>query len=429
MNAGPSRVSVIARPLMNTSRHRRIWFIATGLLVLMAVVFLAGRHFEHLHPAVGYVRAFAEAAMIGALADWFAVVALFRHPLGLPIPHTAIVPANRSRIGESLARFVRTSFLNADALAPKLRDWHLIGRIAEWLQGPENSARLAASCASTLSGVLRALDDGALSRFLREQAVSVIRSVPLAPIVATILDALMEARREQEIISGLLRWLVKFVSRNHAFMEERIREELPLGDKAAFSVLRSLVAARIASKLATKVEDTLNEVLDDPMHELRIHLHAEIIVLARRLREEPELAAKLEAWKEGLLQHTGLMQTLDAIWARVKQHAVADLQSPEAGTRLVLAEAFHRIGQAVASSESLREKLEDMAARSIAAIVEGQAGRMEAFMRETVEAWDADTLVAKLEAEVGADLQFIRINGTLVGGFVGLLIHACERWL
>ena len=410
---------------METSRHRRVWLVATGLLIVMALIFIISRRYEHLHSAIGFLRAFAEAAMIGAMADWFAVVALFRHPLGLPIPHTAIVPANRARIGESLARFVRTSFLNADALAPKLRDWHLVGRIAEWLQKPANSAQLASSCASTLSGVVQALDDSALSRFLREQAVSVIRSVPLAPIVATILEALMESRREQEIISGLLRWLVKFVARNHVFMEERIREELPLGNKVAFSALRGLVAARIASKLASKVEDTLNEVLSDPMHELRIHLHAELIVLAQRLREEPELAAKLEAWKEGLLQHEGLMKALDAIWTRVKQQAVADLQSPEAGTRVVLAETFHRVGEAVSCSEGLRDKLEGMVAKAIAALVENQGGKMEAFMRETVEAWDEDTLVAKLEAEVGADLQFIRINGTLVGGFVGLIIHAC----
>ena len=406
-----------------------MWRFATGLLVLMAVVFVISKRYEQGNEVIGFVRAFAEAAMIGALADWFAVVALFRHPLGLPIPHTAIVPANRARIGESLARFVRTSFLSSDALMPKLREWHLVKRIADWLQNRANSRQLADSWASTLSGVVQALDDGALSRFLREQAVSVIRMVPLAPIVATVLDALMDSRREQEIISGLLKWLVKFVSTNHVFMEERIREELPLANKAAFSALRSIVAARIASKLATKVEDTLNEVLSDPMHELRIHLHAELIVLAQRLRDDPELIAKLEAWKDGLLEHQGLMGALDDIWTRVKQQATADLQNPEAGTKVVLAETFHRIGEAVSGSETLREKLEGMAASGIAVVVEQHGERLETFMRETVQAWDDETLVEKLEAEVGADLQFIRINGTLVGGMVGLVIHAVERWL
>ena len=406
-----------------------MWLFATGLLVLMAVVFIVCRRYEQGNTVVGFVRSFAEAAMIGALADWFAVVALFRHPLGLPIPHTAIVPANRVRIGESLARFVRTSFLTSSALTPKLQEWHLVRRIAEWLQHRDNSRHLADSCASTLSGIVQSLDDSALSRFLREQAVSVIRTVPLAPIVATILDALMESRREQEIISGLLRWLVKFVSANHVFMAAPIPEDLPLATKVAFSTLRSLVAARIASKLATKVEDTLNEVLSDPMHELRIHLHAELIVLAQRLRDDPELITKLEAWKDGLLEHQGLMGALDAIWTRVKQQAAADLQNPEAGTKVVLAETFHRVGEAITGSDVLQTRLEAMAANGIAVMVEQHGERLESFMRETVHAWDNETLVDKIEAEVGADLQFIRINGTLVGGFVGLVIHAVERWM
>ena len=409
--------------------HRRMWGFATGLLVLMAVVFVVSKRYEQGNEVIGFIRAFAEAAMIGALADWFAVVALFRHPLGLPIPHTAIVPANRERIGASLARFVRVSFLNAEALTPKLREWHLVKRVAEWLQQASNARQLADGCASALTGVLQALDDGALSRFLRGQVASVIRTVPLAPIAATVLEALMESRREQEIITGLLRWLVKFVSQNHAFMEERIREELPLANKAAFSALRSMVATRIASKLATKVEDTLNEVLDDPMHELRIHLHAEIIVLTQRLRDDPALIAKLESWKEGLLNHAGLMGALDAIWTRVKKQAAVDLQSPEAGTKAVLSETFHRFGEAIAASESVQTVLEDIAARGISAIVEQQGERIEAFMSETVQTWDDETLVQKLEAEVGADLQYIRINGTLVGGLVGLVIHSLDRWL
>jgi len=399
------------------------------LLVLMAVVFVMCRSVEDQHPALGFIRAFAEAAMIGALADWFAVIALFRHPLGIPIPHTAIVPANQSRIGESLARFVRESFLAPEALTPKLKEWRVVHRCALWLKDRSNAEQFAASCASSLSGILHALDDEALSKFLRGQASAIARKVPLAPLSATVLDALMDSGREQEIISGLLRWLVKFVTTNQEFLRDRIREELPLGGKVAFGAIRQMVAARIASRLAHKVEETLEEVLSDPAHELRIHLHAEMIVLAERLRDDEELGAKLESWKDGLLQHEGMLSAGDAIWSKVKQSAAADLKKPDAETSLMLTEAFHRVGDAIAANEELQSKLETWLSQGIASFVGRHSSKLESFMRDTVKSWDAETLVQKLESEVGADLQFIRINGTLVGGCVGLVIHTVERWM
>ena len=403
--------------------------VATGLLVLMVVVFGVSRLYEGGHPAIGYVRAFAEAAMIGALADWFAVVALFRHPMGLPIPHTAIIPSNQSRIGGSLARFVRESFLTEHAIIPKMKDWRVAHRMALWVKDPTNATHIAASLATTLSGVMKALDDAKVSQFLRNQASTVARRVPVSPVAASVLEALLEHGREQHIISGFLRWLIKFVVSNQEFLQDRIRDELPLGGKAAFSSLRSMIASRVASRLAEKVEQTLQEVLSDPAHALRIHLHAEMIVLSQRLREDPELADQMEIWKEGLLDHKGVMSTSDAIWARLKHSATDNLEAPDSSICEVLAEALQHAGEAIAADPELQEKMESWLTGGVARLMEAYGANIEQFMKDTVQSWDADTLVEKLETEVGADLQFIRINGTLVGGGVGLLIHLLKHWI
>lgn len=403
--------------------------VATGLLAFMAVLFVVSRSYETHYALVGFVRAFAEAAMIGALADWFAVVALFRHPLGLPIPHTAIVPANQSRIGLSLGRFVRYSFLTHEAIVPKMREWRVAHRIALWLADKENATKLASSLGSAMSGAVKAMDDNTVSQFLRNQASSMVRKVPVAPMAASVMEALMEGGREQEIITGMLRWLTKFVSSNQEFLKERIQEELPLGGKTAFSGLRSMIAVRVAARLAEKVEQTLNEVLEDPMHALRIHMHAEMIVLAQRLREDPQLGSKIDQWKEGLLENQGVMSASDAVWQRVKIAAAGSFEKPDSGATQVIAEALQHAGAMIAQNPDLQEKVERWLCDAVAHLVDTHGEKIEIFMRDTVQSWDAETLVQKLEAEVGADLQFIRINGTLVGGGVGLLIHILERWI
>jgi uncharacterized membrane-anchored protein YjiN (DUF445 family) len=310
-----------------------------------------------------------------------------------------------------------------------MKEWRIAHRIAVWLENREHAGRLAASIAATVSNVMKALDDAKLSHFLRTQASTVARKVPVSPVVASVLEALLERGREQEIISGLLKWLIKFVVSNQDFLQERIRDELPLGGKPAFSSLRTIIATRVASRLADKVEQTLQEVLSDPTHALRIHLHAEMIVLAQRLREDPDLADKMELWKENLLDHQGVMSASDAIWTRLKHTAAGGLVSADSSASAVIAEALQHAGKAVAEDPELQEKMETWMTAAVARMMDAYGENIEAFMKDTVQSWDADTLVEKLETEVGADLQFIRINGTLVGGGVGLLIHVIKLWI
>jgi Predicted membrane protein len=402
--------------------------LATGLLALMAFGFAVARSFEATVPVLSWVRAFCEAAMVGALADWFAVVALFRHPLGLPIPHTAIVPRRKNEIARNLAAFVQNNFLTADKILERVRRADLSRRLAAWLAGEANADGLARRFTAGLPGLIDALDEQGMRNFLREQAVTQIRRVPLAPLTGRLLGILSENGRDQEILDHALRIARHSVGQNKPFITAKIAEELAvIPDFPGVAEIKIAVCRSLAGKIVEKVQGTLDDILADPCHVVRAQFEERLEDFVAQLRNSPEMAARAEQFKEGFLANPTLLSSLDALWSALKTELLADLALDDSRIRRQLTATFRQVGTALEEDEAFRGRLDRWIENAVTGLVNAHGHEFGNLIRETVEAWDAREVAEKLESQVGNDLQFIRINGTVVGGLVGLTLHALSR--
>lgn len=403
--------------------------LATGLLLAMAAVYALARTFEPAYPFLAWARAFAEAAMVGALADWFAVVALFRRPLGLPIPHTAVIPRRKNEIARNLAAFVQGNFLTAEKISAKLREAGVARRLAEWLADESRAEELARKFTAGLPRLLDALDEDGLRRFLRDQAVTRIRRVPLAPLAGKFLGVLSENGRDQELLDQALRISRQAVGENEPLIKAKIAEELAVIPDFVPGVveLKSVVCRSLAEKIVRKIQGALDDILADPGHVVRAQFDERLETFIRDLRQSPAMAARAEQLKENFLANTTLLASLDALWSALKTELLADLDEENSRVRRQLAATIRQVGRALASDDAFREKLDRWIDRTVQNVVARHGHEIGGMIRETVEGWDADEIAAKLESQVGGDLQFIRINGTLVGGLVGVLIHGLSR--
>lgn len=408
--------------------HLRTRTLATGLLVAMVFVFAAARTFEAQYPALSWVRAFAEAAMVGALADWFAVVALFRHPLGIPIPHTAVIPARKNQIAHSLASFVQGNFLTAEKISEKLRKAEIARRLADWLSDEPNAALLARKLTSGIPRILDALDEDGMRKFLREQAVVQIRRVPLAPVAGRLLGVLSENGRDQELLDQALRIARQAVGENEPLIKNKVAEELSaIPDWPVIAEAKVLISRSLAEKIVEKVQGTLDDILRDPKHVVRAQFDERLEKFIADLKKSPEMAERAEQLKENFLGNATLIASLDALWTALKSEVLADLSKEDSRIHQQLAATIRQVGLALGNDDAFRAKLERWIDQMVQKALMSHGHQIGDMIRETVEGWDAKEVAEKLESQVGGDLQFIRINGTLVGGLVGLLIHAVGK--
>ncbi len=402
--------------------------LATGLLGLMLVVFVVARTFESTWPALSWVRAFAEAAMVGALADWFAVVALFRHPLGIPIPHTAVIPNRKNQIARNLGEFVQGNFLTAEKIAGKLRQLDLVRRLGDWLVAEENAEWVAGKATDGLPRVLDAMDEDGMRQFLREQAVRQIRRVPLAPLAGRLLGVMSENGRDQELFEQALRITRQAVGDNAPLIKAKVVEELSaIPDWPVLAEAKGLVSRSLSEKIVARVQGTLDDILQDKNHVVRAQFDERMERFVEDLRNSSEMAERAEQLKEGFLGNRALTGSLDALWTALKDEIKTDLAAEDSRMRQHLAGMIRGIGQSLAADEVFRAKLDAWVEQTVQSLVTAHGHEIGTMIRETVEAWDAREIAEKLETQVGGDLQFIRINGTLVGGLVGVVIHAISR--
>ena len=394
---------------------------ATGLLVLMGAIFVATSLIEPQHTWVGYIRATAEASLVGGIADWFAITALFRHPLNIPIPHTAIIPARKDRIGRSLGNFVQNNFLSPEVLSAKLRAAQISRRAAEWLSDPEHARTAAQHVASILQSAGSVIRDEDVHALLDRSVVEPLRRMAIAPVLAKGLALLTVDDRHQQLLDRVIHGLTRLVAENEALIRERIREESPWW-------VPTVVDDRIHQKVLGGIERTLYEVGADPNHPLRHQFDELLADWMVQLQESPEVIARAEAIKQQVLDPETSGRLAASLWEELKEMLGRQTLSND-GAPGAVARGLSALAAAALDDEVLLEKIDGWVIGAVLRVVEQHRGEVGQLIAQTVSSWDPEETSRRIELLVGRDLQFIRINGTLVGGLVGLLIYTVTHAL
>lgn len=409
---------------------RRMKLVALGCLLAS----LAGLAVSLVMGALGpwaWLKAFCEAAAIGGLADWFAVVALFRHPLGLPIPHTALIPQGKHRIADSLAEFVRDNFLHPEVLLQKLEILNPAERLGQWLREPDNLAQVTGSVRAMAIEGISLLHEQAVRRAIGEFLVARALSWNATATAASVLDVLTKSGRHQDVLDGALSKLRDYLATPEVRM--LVAARLVKFARAQWPKATSLVdtianvdkmADSLSDKLALQLVEEVQTALSQPDHSVRRQFDDWIHEFIERLRQDPEFAREVNAMKDRVVQSDDVRAYLDGVWTEVRATIERDLQREDSVLMRHLDHSLAGLGDRLSRDPSLVE--------AINAHVLSAAGRMVGGMREgvtrhiasTVKSWDDRSLVRQIELSVGRDLQFIRLNGTLVGGVIGLLLYA-----
>lgn len=413
---------------LQAARLARMKRIALGLLGLAACVYALATAMEGRHAAWGYVAAFAEAAMVGAIADWFAVVALFRHPLGLPIPHTAIIPENKSRIGANLAGFICNNFLSTQQVLAKLEQFDPAGRLAQWLARPGNGQQLGRLGVTAARYGLSAFDDERVRAFLGHAAASGLAKVDLSSLAGQSLEALTEGGRHQALLDDVLQQVAGLVEGEA--VQEHITEAIAREIKALRYVGLDQVAARLATrKVVSVVASTIGELAAQADHPLRLRFDAFTHEFIDRLQHDAAFHARGEKLRADLLAHPALGKYLHGLWDELLAWLHADLLRPESSIGARISALSQELGERLEADAAMRRWINEQITAAAPLAIERYREDIRRYIVERVDAWNTHEMTAELERNVGRDLQFIRINGTLVGGLVGLGIHAATQWL
>ena len=424
MNRGPLRLRQ-ALGVMPPDRARQMRRFATGMLVAMAALFLFVRHFAGAHPAWGYLLAFAEAGMVGGMADWFAVTALFRHPLGIPIPHTAIIPENKDRIADTMAAFLQENFLTPPVVARRLLAMNLAAAAGTWLSAPDgsNGGRIRAGAAELLAQVLESLDPERLGAQVRGGLVRQISKLEIAPLLGQLVETAIADQRHMAVIDSLVRWTGLTLEAN----EELIRD---LIHRRANAVLRwTGLDETLASSVLDGLYKLLAEVIVDPAHPLRAKIEEGLAKLASDLRSDPEMRARVERLKDELLANPAVSTWWQGVWERLRTALLTRLRTPGSKVGGQFGEALAELGATLRDDPAMQRQVNRFARRTLVGVATRYGDQIVRLVSETVKRWDAKTVTDRIESAVGRDLQFIRINGTLVGGLVGVVIHAVDALL
>lgn len=386
-----------------------------AVLVYLFMVFVMGHDGWR-----GYVEATAEAAMVGALADWFAVTALFRHPLGLPIPHTAIVKKRKDEIGETLGTFIQENFLQADILADRIAEAGVSDRLATWLEVPDNAQKCADQAATVISGMLDVLKDDEIQTTLTDTLRSRAETLDLAPIMARSMEFAVDGGHHRTLFDASLRGVETMLEDNRETMRQQLEKESPWW-------VPETLDDRVFAKIYAGVQNFISEINATPNHPVRKKLDERLRVTAQRLRESPELAERAEEIKQEILDHPETHEWIDNLWASLKSEIRRAAERPESDLRLRLRDLAFSAGETLRRDPELRAKVDGWLSTIAGQLAMESRGEVADFIASTVRSWDADETSDLIELQIGRDLQFIRINGTIVGGLAGLAIHTLTQ--
>ncbi len=395
--------------------------VATGLLVAMAAVFALSRAFEPQFSWLGYVKAFAEAAMVGGLADWFAVTALFRHPLGLPIPHTAIIPRNKDRIGQALATFLKENFLIPAVVARRMQRLDVAGAAGRFLQTPAGQGtRIRAGASRLIADVFESLDDERLGGIVKGAISSRLRTTQVSPLLGHALASAINEDRHVPMLEAAIRWTARALDANEELIREMVHK------KANWALKLAGLDAKLADAIIDGLRKLTAEMSTDPAHPVRVKVEEALVQLANDLQTRPETQERVEAIKEQLLDNRSVAVWLDTLWQKGREAIVRAARNPDAVLAGKLGEILKSMGGTLEKDARIRAAINQFVRRAVVGMAASYGGSIVKLVSETVRGWDAQTVTDRLESAVGRDLQYIRINGTLVGGLVGLILHLLD---
>jgi uncharacterized membrane-anchored protein YjiN (DUF445 family) len=389
---------------------------ATGLLVLAALVFIATHVLTEGTGFWGYVRAASEAGVIGGIADWFAVTALFRYPLGLPIPHTAIIARGKSMFGRGLGEFVAHNFLDPDQLADRLRELDPADRLGRWLIDPANARAVARQGGGVIAGITDALGDEEIQANIRAALDERLRAIELTPMLGGAIELVMEGGHHHALVDSVLLGVAGTIEQNQDMLKERIRRESPWWVPEAVDLI-------LFEKVYDGLQRFVAEVTADPDHEIRAQLDLQARQLIDRLKESPELRERGEELKVELLDHPEFQAWADGLWSDLKEQLLRAAGEPESELHRRLQTWTITVGERLTGDPGLRRRVNTWLVSLGRRVVERSGGEVAGVIASTVDRWDAEEASRRIELLLGRDLQFIRINGTLVGALVGLVIH------
>ncbi len=397
--------------------------LATGLFLLMLGVYVASAwlvsalHFEW----AGYVKAFSEAAMVGALADWFAVTALFHHPLGLPIPHTNLIERGKQAIGNNLGSFVVSNFLTPATIRPYLGKISVSAPAAQWLSKDKNKRLLITEGGHLLKDILNKMDNATVARFLARKGRGLLDEFKLNTIAASALQYFLDKGGHQQLITLLAGKLKAFIQENEDVVRERVKKE-------SYFFIPSFVDNKLAAKITSGLSGYLDEIANDKNHRLRADLTTQLYAFVESLRTDEEWAAQFRSLSSHLLAPEKLEEYAASAWQSLKETMHRELSNERSAFSKYLSRNINELAQNLRDNPALQQKIDGWIRHTAYRYILRNGAQVAALISNTVGNWQGRELSRKLELEVGKDLQYIRINGTLVGGLVGLLIYALTEW-
>ncbi len=401
----------------------RMKWIATGLLVLAAVVYGVSEKLDYY-----YLAAFSEAAMVGALADWFAVVALFRRPLELPIPHTAIIPRNKGRIARGLSEFIQQNFLSSAAVVQRIAEFRPADTLCRWLLKAENVATVAGYATRFIAYALAAVDDERVRRFLQRSVAGLLRNADLASTAAQILDILTENKRHHALLDAALNGLDDLLAKEETrrYIAVEVGKSAPLLKRIS-DWFQLQLDERAALKIAEAAIAKVHEVREDRDHELRRHFDEFVARFIEKLKNDPSVRGKVDALRNEILESPALGNYIGGLWQELRAWLGEDLQRASSATHERIAGMVRAFGERLEAEREIRQWIDEQILTAIPPLVDEHRAKIGRFIEDQINGWQEKKLVDELERHIGSDLQYIRVNGTLVGGLAGLAIAALTQ--
>lgn len=398
--------------------------MATGLFLLMVVIYCLCIYALKYHPHIwiGYVRAFSEAAMIGALADWFAVTALFHHPLGIPIPHTNLIEKSKQSIGDNLGNFVVTNFLTSENLRPYIQKLTVSKYLSTWLSSVRNQQLIAEEASKMLKDILLKLEDKTVTDFIAKKGTELLSALPLHQLVGNGLQYFLQQKEHEKLITLLASKVKEYISDNQTLVESKVKAE-------SYFFIPKFVDQKLAEKITHGLIAYFDEIEKDPEHKIRKEVDEQLYQFVNDLKTLPKWSQALKELSANLLGQQQVEQYANDIWASLKQTLLAELSSNDSAMRNYFKKMIADFTKTLEQDEVMQQKIDQWVRATAYKYILKNTKAVGDLISNTIGNWQGRELSHKLELEVGKDLQFIRVNGTVVGGLVGLLIYTLTQWL